>query len=513
MVAASQQLASQAGLAMLRAGGNAMDAAIATAMALCVVEPCSNGFGGDAFAIVFKDGRLYGLNSSGPAPKSISVDKVRQMGFEAMPAFGAAPVTTPGIPYAWACLNERFGRLPLEKLAAPAVDYAENGFPVSAVVADCWADYYDSLFPYRNEESVSLWFDTFAPKGRAPLRGETWMQKSQADTLRLIASSRARAFYDGIIAEKIDARMRKIGGFLRREDLASFAPEWVEPVCISYRGYEVWELPPNGQGFVALMALNILNGLELVSRDRAVDWHYQIEAIKLAFTDGMFNITDPKAMKVNATELLSPDLASARRGAICRQAIDPSDVRPFDKGTVYLCAADSEGMMVSFIQSNYGGFGSGVVIPDTGICLQNRGANFSLDPSHANCLAPGKRTYHTIIPAFLTKNREAVGPFGVMGGFMQPQGHVQVITNMIDYALNPQSALDAPRWQWLHGKKIILELGVPRHIAAGLAGMGHEIEYSPNPYIFGRGQIIMKNPLGGYIGATEPRADGTAAAW
>ncbi|MDR3121080.1 MAG: gamma-glutamyltransferase family protein [Clostridiales bacterium] len=513
MVATSQQLAAQAGLDMLKRGGNAVDAAIATAMALCIVEPCSNGFGGDAFVIVSKDDKLYGLNSSGPAPMAISIEKVRAMGHETMPAFGVAPINVPGIPRAWAELSERFGSLPLTELAGPALAYAEDGFPVSAVVAAGWRSAFERLLPYRNDEAISLWYSTYAPKGRAPLPGETWRQKDQARTLRAIAESRARDYYEGEIADKIDAHMKKVGGFLRKEDLAAFKPEWVDPVSVSYRGCEVWELPPNGQGLVALMALNILSEMELVSRDRVSDWHTQIEAMKLAFTDGMRHITDPKAMDVSVAELLSKKLAAQRRGLIGARAIDPAGVRPFDKGTVYLCAADSDGMMVSFIQSNYESFGSFVVVPETGICLQDRGANFSLDPAHANCLAPGKRTYHTIIPGFLTKDGKAQGPFGVMGGFMQPQGHAQVVTNMLDYALNPQAALDAPRWQWVSGRRVICERGVPQHIVTGLADLGHEVEYSMNPGAFGRGQIIQKNPMGGYIGATEPRADGAVAAW
>ena len=513
MVATSQQLAAQAGLDILKRGGNAVDAAIATAMALCVVEPCSNGLGGDMFAIVCKGGKLYGLNSSGPAPRAISLEAVRALGHDEMPAYGLPPINVPGVSRGWARLSERFGKLPLIELAAPALSYAEDGFPVSAVVAAGWASAYKKASEHlKTDASVKDWFGSFAPKGRAPLPGETWVQRDQARSLRLIALSGAKEFYEGEIAERIDAYMKEIGGYLRCEDLAAFEPEWVEPVGVKYRGHEIWELPPNGQGLVASMALNILRGVRLTSRDDAVDWHRQIEAMKLAFTDGKRHITDPKYMEAAVEDLLSDKLAEKRRALICDRAIDPDDVPFMDKGTVYLCAADGDGMSVSFIQSNYESFGSFVAVPGLGISLQNRGANFSLDPAHANRLEPGKRTYHTIIPAFLTKSGEPVGPFGVMGGFMQPQGHAQVIVNMLDYGLNPQAALDAPRWQWLSGKRVSLEPGVPRRIADELAGMGHEIEYAAEAG-FGRGQIIMRNPLGGYIGATEPRADGAVVGW
>ena len=513
MVATSQQLAAQAGLDILKKGGNAVDAAIATAMALCVVEPCSNGLGGDAFIIVCKDGKLYGLNASGPAPRAISLEAVRAMGHEAMPSFGLPPINVPGMPLGWARLSERFGSLPLIEVAEPALTYAEEGFSVSAVVASGWAGAYARALAHsKKDSSVKDWFGTFAPKGRAPLPGELWTQKDQARSLRLIANTNAKEYYHGEIAERMDAYMKEIGGFLRKEDLASYEPEWVEPIGVKYRDHEVWEMPPNGQGLVALMALNILDKIPLVSRDRVADWHSQIEAIKIAFTDGMRHITDPKAMDVSVEELLSEGLAAKRRAMICDRAIDPDDIPIFDKGTVYLCAADGDGMMVSFIQSNYESFGSFVAVPGLGISLQNRGANFSLDPTHANRLEPGKRTYHTIIPAFLTKGGEPVGPFGVMGGFMQPQGHTQVAINMLDYGMNPQAALDAPRWQWSSGKRVFVEPGVPQHIVQGLRQMGHQVEYDMSQG-YGRGQIIMRHPLGGYVGATEPRADGAVLGW
>ena len=513
MVATSQQLAAQAGLDILKKGGNAVDAAIATAMALCVVEPCSNGLGGDAFMIVCKDKKLYGLNASGPAPRAISLEAVKAMGCTNMPSYGVAPINVPGMPKGWARLSERFGSMPLIDVAAPALAYAEEGFSVSAVVASGWASAYaGALAHVKTDDSIKDWFETFAPKGRAPLPGELWTQKDQARSLRAIAKSNAKDYYEGEIAERIDAYMKKIGGFLRAEDLSAYEPEWVDPVCVKYRDCEVWEMPPNGQGLVALMALNILNKIPLASRDSVNDWHKQIEAIKIAFTDGQRHITDPKAMDVSVEDLLSEELAAKRRAMIGERAIDPGDIPIFDKGTVYLCAADAGGLMVSFIQSNYESFGSFVSVPGLGMSFQNRGANFSLDPSHANRLEPGKRTYHTIIPAFLTRAGEPVGPFGVMGGFMQPQGHVQVAVNMLDYGMNPQAALDAPRWQWSDGKRVFVEPATPQYIVQGLRQMGHQIEYAMSQG-YGRGQIIMRHPLGGYVGATEPRADGAVLGW
>ena len=513
MVASSQHLATQAGLEILKKGGNAVDAAIATAMALCVVEPMANGLGGDAFIIVCKDKKLYGLNASGPAPRAISVGAVRAMGYDEMPATGLAPINVPGMVRGWARLSERFGSMPLEEAAAPALSYAEDGFAVSASVAASWASAYARAYTCgKSDPSINGWFDAFAPKGRAPLAGETWTQRDQARTIRMIAKSGAKDFYEGAAAERMDGYMRAIGGFLRGEDLAAYEPEWVDPVSVKFRDHEIWELPPNGQGLVALMALNILNGIALTSRDSVADWHNQIEAIKLAFTDGMRHITDPKHMDVSVENLLSGDLASKRRAMICERAIDPQSVPYMGKDTVYFNAADGDGMMVSFIQSLYESFGSCVTVPGLGVSFQNRGANFTLDERHINVLAPGKRPYHTIIPAFLTKGGEPAGPFGVMGGFMQPQGHLQVAVNMIDYGMNPQAALDAPRWQWHSGRRVLFEHGAPEHIVRGLKQMGHQAEYAPDAG-YGRGQVIMRHPLGGYVGATEPRTDGAVLGW
>ncbi|MCL6517546.1 gamma-glutamyltransferase family protein [Alicyclobacillus sp.] len=512
MVATSHPLAAQAGLEVLQRGGNAIDAAIATAAALTVVEPTSNGIGGDAFAIVWSGGRLHGLNSSGPAPQHLTIDAVRAAGHDEMPRFGWLPVTVPGAPAAWAALSERFGRLPLSEVLAPAVRLAEEGHPVSPVAAHYWQIAH-RRYAELEGEAFRPWMDTFAPDGRAPQAGELWASPGHARTLRLIGQTRAEAFYRGELADEVDAFARRTGGLLRKEDLAAFRPEWVDPVSVSYRGYEVWELPPNGQGIIALMALNILNGFEFSAKDDVETVHRQIEALKLAFADGKQYITDPRFMPVHVEQLLSPAYAQARRELIGRQALDPVPGRPDRGGTVYLATADQDGNLVSFIQSNYMGFGSGIVVPGTGISLQNRGHTFSLDPSHVNALAPGKRTYHTIIPGFLTRGGEPVGPFGVMGGYMQPQGHLQVVMNLIDFHLNPQAALDAPRWQWTEGRKVVVEREFPAHIAQALARRGHEIQVANDAGGFGRGQVIWRLANGVLAGGTEPRTDGTIACW
>jgi len=513
MVATSQPLAAQAGLAVLRRGGNAVDAAIATAAALTVVEPTSNGIGSDAFAIVWHQGRMYGLNSSGPAPAEITVEAVRRTGATEMPRHGWTPVTVPGAPAAWAALAQRFGRLPLIDSLTPAIEYAENGYPLSPVLGKYWAGAFDAYRRLLSGPLFQPWFDTFAPEGRAPHIGEMWRSAGHAGTLRAIGESGARAFYEGDLADRIDAFSRAHGGYLRRRDLASFCPEWVDPVGVRYRGYDVWELPPNGQGIVALMALNILSGFGFTEQGTAETLHLQLEAIKLAFADGKRFITDPTRMRVRVEDLLSPAYGEERRRLIGPTAGTPVPGRPAGGGTVYLATADGEGNMVSFIQSNYQGFGSGVVVPGTGISLQNRGCAFSLNAESDNCLAPGKRTYHTIIPGFLTKDGVPVGPFGVMGGHLQPQGHVQVIMSTLDFGLNPQAALDAPRWMWSEGRQVDVER-FPQGVVQALTDRGHQLRTPTDVGGFGRGEIIWRDPTTGVlVGGTEPRTDGTIAAY
>ncbi|GGB39059.1 gamma-glutamyltransferase [Lentibacillus populi] len=514
MVATSQPLASQAGLDILKQGGNAVDAAIATAACLTVVEPTSNGIGGDAFAIVYMNKKLYGINGSGPSPKSISIDALKRSGYDEIPKYGWIPVMIPGAPGTWAEVSKRFGKLPLIKVLQPAITYAVEGFPLSPTLAKYWKRAYNKFSRSLTDPAFKSWFETFAPKGRAPKVGEIWSSSDHADTLREIAETGAESFYRGKLAEKIATFSSKTGGYLTLEDLSDYKPEWVEPLSVSYRDYNVWELPPNGQGIIPLQAMNILKGFDFTERDTVNTYHKQIEAIKLAFADGFQYITDKYHMKIEPTELLSEAYGERRRQMIKEEASLPEAGESVSSGTVYLATADGEGNMVSFIQSNYMGFGSGLVVPETGIALQNRGHNFSFDPNHVNALKGGKRTLHTIIPGFLTKGDEAIGPFGVMGGFMMPQGHVQVLMNTIDFKLNPQAALDAPRWQWLRDKVVEVESRFPHHLAAGLEEKGHDVRIAMEANSFGRGQIIWRDPDTGVLcGGTESRTDGSIASW
>ncbi len=512
MVATSQPLAAQAGLQVLQAGGNAIDAAIATAAALTVVEPNANGIGGDAFALIWHGGQLHGLNASGPAPRSLTLDRLTAQGLTDMPKYGALPVTVPGTPAAWAAMAARFGQLPLTTSMAGAIDLAQQGFPVSPTVAIAWQQAARIFREQCQGPEFQHWFDTFAPQ-QAPQAGELRRLPDHARTLQSIAETNADNFYRGPLAEQITAFVQSAGGYLIAEDLGDFAVDWCTPISVNYRGYDVWEIPPNGHGLVALMALNILQGFEFRERDTLHTYHHQIEAIKLAFADGLAHIADPAHMRIPVSDLLSAAYADERRRLIAPHAMDPLPGEPPRGGTVYLSTADDKGNMVSMIQSNYMGFGSGLVVPGTGIALHNRGNNFNLQSGHPNCVAPGKRPYHTIIPGFLTRDRMPVGPFGVMGGFMQPQGHVQMVMNTIDFGLNPQAALDAPRWEWERGRRVQIEHATPPHVLHGLAGLGHDVAWSHNRQAFGRGQIIWRNPQGVLCGGTEPRADGAIAAW
>lgn len=516
MVCTSQPLASQAGLTILQQGGNAIDAAIATAICQTIVEPTNNGLGSDCFALVWTGGKLHGLNGSGYAPQRLTPEAVAASGAtEKMPLRGWEAVTVPGAPSAWAELHKRFGRLPFAKLFEPAIYYAEQGYPVSPIVARFWQEGIDALTPYKNNSAIAPWFATFDVHGNgvAPQTGELVTLPDHAKTLRILADSYCESYYRGELAQKLVEFSDKTGGYLSLEDLAEYRAEWVEPVHINYHGYDVWEMPPNGHGITALMALNILKDMEIGAKDTGDTFHKQIEAMKLAFADGMHYIADPRYMQTRVEELLSDAYAAQRRALIGETALEPTHGKPFCGGTVYLCTADGEGNMVSFIQSNYKDFGSGIVLPGYGINLNDRGAGFSLNPELDDYLAPRKKPYHTIIPGFLTHEGEAVGPFGVMGAYMQPQGHVQVIMNTVDWLLNPQSALDAPRWQWIAGKEIWLESSVAPEIVDDLRRRGHEVRVLEDDTTFGRGEIIWRDSNGVLAGATEPRADGVVAAW
>lgn len=516
MVCTSQPLASQAGLTILQQGGNAIDAAIATAICQTIVEPTNNGLGSDCFALVWTGGKLHGLNGSGYAPQRLTPEAVAASGAtERMPLRGWEAVTVPGAPSAWAELHKRFGRLPFAKLFEPAIYYAEQGYPVSPIVARFWQEGIDALTPYKNNLAIAPWFATFDVHGNgvAPKTGELVTLPDHAKTLRILADSYCESYYSGELAQRLVEFSDKTGGYLSLEDLADYRAEWVEPVHINYHGYDVWEMPPNGHGITALMALNILKGMEIGAKDTGDTFHKQIEAMKLAFADGMHYIADPRYMQTRVEELLSDAYAAQRRALIGETALEPTHGKPFCGGTVYLCTADGEGNMVSFIQSNYKDFGSGIVLPGYGINLNDRGAGFSLNPELDDYLAPRKKPYHTIIPGFLTHEGEAVGPFGVMGAYMQPQGHVQVIMNTVDWLLNPQTALDAPRWQWIAGKEIWLESSLAPEIVEDLRRRGHEVRVLEDDTTFGRGEIIWRDSNGVLAGATEPRADGVVAAW
>ena len=512
MVCTSQALAAQAGLSILQKGGNAIDAAIATAICLTVVEPTSNGLGSDAFALVWVKDKLYGLNGSGYAPTNLTAENLAKQGItETMSDRGWSSVTVPGAPSAWAELHERFGKLPFSELFEPAIKYAKEGFVVSPVVGMYWEKAVKIFEKYKNEAAFQGWFETFAPRGVAPKIGELVKMPTMAKTLEILAATKCESYYRGEISGAILAFSQATGGYLTQEDLANYRAEWVEPISINYKGYDVWEIPPNGHGIVALMALNILKHFDLTERENIMSYHKQIEAMKLAYADGKAYIADSRYMKTKVADLLSDEYASERGKLIGEEALMPKPGTPFSGGTVYLSTADNEGNMVSFIQSNFKGFGSGVVIPGYGISLNDRAAGFVLDKNSDDYLLPGKKPYHTIIPGFLTKNGEAIGPFGVMGGFMQPQGHLQVIVNSIDFSLNPQATLDAPRWQWIAGKKIEVEPGVSQEIIDGLLAMGHEVTVNQDATVFGRGQIIWRDKNGVLVGATEPRSEGAVA--
>ncbi|MBI3973181.1 MAG: gamma-glutamyltransferase family protein [Chloroflexi bacterium] len=515
VVATSEPLAAQAGLFVLRSGGNAVDAAIATAVALTVIEPTSNGIGGDAFALVWDGRRLHGLNGSGRSPATHSPELFRRLGLGEVPARGWLPVTVPGAPAAWRDLHGCFGRLPFDALFEPAIEYAEHGYPVAPVTAGTWQGAFQAYYQANTGPEFRGWFETFAPGGRPPKAGDVWSSAGHARTLRLVAASKAEAFYQGELAAKIAAFAAETGGYLTRDDLAAHTSTWVEPIGTSYRGHEVWEIPPNGQGITALTALNILEGFDLgrYPRESVESYHLQIESMKLAFADSQRYVADPEHADVPVRGLLDKEYAATRRKLIGERALTPVAGEPTHGGTVYLCTADADGMMVSFIQSNYQGFGSGVVVPGTGIALHNRGRGFSLDARHANLVAPHKRPFHTIIPAFLTQGVRALGPFGVMGGHMQPQGHFQMVVNQVDYGMNPQASLDAPRWQWQRDKQVALERAVPAHVTLGLGARDHAVAIQHQWGPFGKGQIIRRLGNGVYVAGSEPRCDGCAAGY
>ncbi|MGY8905516.1 MAG: gamma-glutamyltransferase family protein [Burkholderiales bacterium] len=518
VVSTSHPLASQAGLRMLLAGGNAVDAAIATAAALTITEPVSNGLGGDAYVIVWDGQQLHGLNASGRAPKAWTPDYFkRKYGADAVapPKRGLDSVTVPGAISAWAALSERFGKLPFADLLQPAIELAERGYGVPPIVQQKWAAGSPELIAQPG------FAQAFAPRGRAPQVGELFQFPSAAKGLRAIAASKGAAFYSGEIAQALEKFSLANGGSHTVQDFADYRPEWVTPIAKNYRGYTVHEIGPNGQGIAALMALGMVEHFDLsgLPADSPQAMHLQIEAMKLAFADVYRYVAEPASMVVSAEQMLNADYLAARA-----KLIDPNRAQEFAAGnptdvhrrggTVYLTTADAGGMMVSLIQSNYMGFGSGCVEPTFGISLQNRGHGFSLQAASPNVVAPGKRPFHTIIPAFLTQNGQPVMSFGVMGANMQPQGHLQTLARMIDWQQSPQAACDAPRWRFNAGLEINVEASMNPAAVQGLAALGHRMEVINDPYQdFGAGQFIWRlgNPAAeGYVAASDTRRDGQA---
>jgi len=525
VVATSHPLAAQAGLRMLQRGGNAADAAIAAAAVMTVVEPVSNGLGSDAFCLLWDGHELHGLNASGRAPRAWTPEYFASKhgaGAKAPPQRGWDSVTVPGAVAGWMALHRRFGKLPFADLLAPATGIAERGYAVPIVVQQKWAAAVPLLC---NEPGFA---DAFMPNGRAPHVGEQFSFADAARTLRLIAQSGGEAYYRGEIAAAIVAHAQANGGAMTLSDLAACEAEWVAPIGLDYAGHTMHEIPPNGQGIAALMALGIVKNFDLAGMrvDGVDSQHVQIEAMKLAFADAYRYVAEPSSMEVSVEQMLSSEYLASRaklidmKRAQAFQAGTPNDVHRRG-GTIYLTAADESGMMISFIQSNYQGFGSGVVVPGYGVSLQNRGHGFSLDPASPNVVAPGKRPFHTIIPAFLTKDaaghRSAQMSFGVMGANMQPQGHLQTLVRMLDYRQPPQAACDAPRWRFNEGLEINVEATMDRATAQGLAERGHRVGVIDDSYQdFGAGQFIWRlgDPaVEGYVAASDPRRDGQAAAY
>jgi gamma-glutamyltranspeptidase/glutathione hydrolase len=509
VVSTSQPLAAQAGLRMLLAGGNAVDAALAAAITLTVVEPVMNGIGGDAFALIWDQGRLHGLNASGRAPQGWTPEHFA--GREAMPILGWDTITVPGQVAGWAEMSERFGKLPFATLFEPAIQYADHGFAVSPTIARQWAMQGEKL------QDQPGYAEAFLPGGSAPKAGDVWRFPAQARTLERIAQTLGQDFYQGELADKIADFAARTGGAITAADLAANRCDWVEPLAMSYRGeYMLHEIPPNGQGIAALMALGMLDEFDPPRADVASDlYHLPIEAMKLAFADLHEHIGDPASMEELAQQLLDKDYLRRRARLIDpRKSSTPAAGLPGQGGTVYLTAADSQGMMVSFIQSNYQGFGSGVVVPGTGIALHNRGRGFSLKPGHRNQVGPGRRPLHTIIPAFVTRNGAPYASFGVMGGNMQAQGHVQMMQQLVDLGSNPQAAVDAPRFRVEAGPRVMLEAHTPQAVLDALSASGHHIEPQARDSLdFGAAQLIVRQEHGGYIAASDPRRDGQAVGY
>ena len=521
MAATSHPLATQTAISILKNGGNAIDAAIAANAVLGLVEPTGCGIGGDLFAIIWSadEKKLFGLNSSGPAPKNISINKLKQKGLEKIPPYGPLPVTVPGAVAGWVSIHKKFGLLEFNKLFNDAINYAENGFPVTELV---------SYYLERSSEIFAAYpnfKDVWMPNGKTPKKGEIFINKNLAENYKEIANTYGKSFYSGKIAENIVNTVNAQGGFFSMSDLNSFEPEWINPVSTNYRGYDVWELPPNGQGIAALQILNILERFDIESMGFGTsDYiHLFTEAKKVVYEDRAKYYADTNFSNIPVEKLISKEYANERSKLInlkkSSKSFNPGNLEIGD--TIYLTVADSFGNMVSLIQSNYRGMGSGIVPDNTGFMLQDRGEMFSLDPNHMNSLMPGKRPFHTIIPAFVTKNDKPFISFGLMGGAMQPQGHAQIIVNLVDFKMNLQEAGDAPRIRhvgssqptgekMLDGGYLSLEKSFDKNEISKLKKMGHKFQYDLGG--FGGYQAIMIKD-GVYYGASESRKDGHASGY
>ncbi|MDP5150731.1 gamma-glutamyltransferase [Rheinheimera baltica] len=532
MAATSQPLATQIALDIMKQGGNAIDAAIAANAALGLMEPTGNGIGGDLYAIVWdaKSQKLHGLNASGRSPLGLSYDTLQaeldKLGRKDLPPHGMLPISVPGAVDGWFELHSKFGRLPMRDILQPAIGYAETGFPVSELIAYYW----DRSVPVLSKQPGDF-IGTFTINGKAPAKGEIFKNPALANTLKMLAKDGRDAFYRGELTKQIDSFMRENGGYLRYDDFAKHRSDWVEPVGVDYKGYTLWELPPNGQGIAALQMLQILKNFDLKAAgfNTPQSLHWLIEAKKLAFEDRAKFYADQDFNKAPVAGLISAEYGRERAKLIGEKAakrVDAGNPALYQGDTIYMTTADKDGNMVSLIQSNYRGMGSGVVVPGLGFVFQDRGELFSLDKKHANVYAPGKRPFQTIIPAFVTKDNQPLISFGVMGGAMQPQGHVQILVNMVDYGMNLQEAGDAARWQHLgsteptdgsemylqNGGYTEVERGVPYDTVRALMQKGHDVRYGLGGY--GGYQAIMRDHKNGvWIGASESRKDGQAAGY
>ena len=522
IVAASQPLAAQIGIDILKKGGSAVDAAIAVNAALGLMEPSGSGIGGDLFAIVWdsKTAKLYGINSSGPAPAGIDIAYFQKNGIKKMPETGPLPWTVPGCVAGWFALHGKFGKLPMREVLAPAIAYAEEGFPLSELIAHYWQRSLKAFSRYENFQKL------YAPQGKVPRKGDVFRNPELAATYRLLARGGRDIFYRGELAKKIVAYSKQVGGFFSQEDFAGFKPEWVTPMSINYRGYDVWELPPNGQGLAVLQMLQMLEEFDLkaMGHNSAAYLHTLIEIKKIVYEDRARFYADPRFAAIDYSKLVSPAYAKQRlelfRPEYSNHSIAAGDISLANGDTVYLTVVDKDFNAVSLIQSNYVGFGSGMVPDGLGFCLQDRGALFNLEPGHANSLAPGKRPFHTIIPGFVTRNGKPQFSFGVMGGDMQPQGHVQILCNIIDFSMNLQEAGDAPRFRhagssepdgslMTDGGLVLLESGIASEVIRDLLNRGHKVSKSAGEFGGYQG-IWLDLERRILIGASESRKDGCA---